>query len=96
MGTESVARDLDILRAAVGDERLNYYGVSYGTLIGATYADLFDTRVGLMVLDSAVTPDGVTGPAPDQHEVDDEARWAVFFVRGGSRVSNASFGRMSI
>lgn len=76
MGTESVARDLDILRDAVGDERLNYFGVSYGTLIGATYADLFDTRVGLMVLDSAVTPDGVAGPAPDQVDVDDEARAA--------------------
>lgn len=78
MGTESVARDLDILRDAVGDERLNYYGVSYGTLIGATYADLFDTRVGLMVLDSAVTPDGVAGPAPAQVDVDDEARAAAY------------------
>ena len=39
MGSEAVAADLDILREAVGDERLNYYGVSYGTLIGAIYAD---------------------------------------------------------
>lgn len=78
MSTEAVARDLDILRDAVGDERLNYYGVSYGTLIGATYADLFDTRVGLMVLDSAVTPDGVDGPTPDQTDIDDEARAAAY------------------
>ncbi|MEO6998767.1 MAG: alpha/beta fold hydrolase [Terracoccus sp.] len=78
MGTESVARDLDILRDAVGEERLNYYGVSYGTLIGAIYADLYDTRVGLMVLDSAVPPDGVAGPAPTQVDVDDEARAAAY------------------
>lgn len=82
MGTEAVAQDLDILRDAVGDERLNYYGVSYGTLIGATYADLFDTRVGLMVLDSAVIPDGVDGPAPDQTDIDDEARAAAYDFDG--------------
>lgn len=76
MGTESVARDLDILRDSVSDQRLNYYGVSYGTLIGATYADLFGTRVGLMVLDSAVTADGADGPTPTQSEVDDSAREA--------------------
>lgn len=78
MGSESVARDLDIMRDSVGDPRLNYYGVSYGTLIGATYADLFTTRVGLMVLDSAVTPDGDEGKAPTQGEVDDSARHAAY------------------
>lgn len=57
MGTESVARDLDVLRAAVGDEQLSYLGASYGTLIGATYADLFPERVGPMVLDGALAPD---------------------------------------
>ncbi|MFM6851525.1 MAG: alpha/beta hydrolase [Terrabacter sp.] len=73
MGTESVARDLDILRSAVGDERLNYYGVSYGTMIGAIYADFFTSRVGLMVLDSAVLPDALVAQAPSQDEVDDAA-----------------------
>jgi pimeloyl-ACP methyl ester carboxylesterase len=53
MGTESVVRDLDILRDAVGDDRLNYLGASYGTLIGSIYAGAFTSRVGLMVLDSA-------------------------------------------
>ena len=47
MGSEAVAADLDILREAVGDERLNYYGVSYGTLIEAIYADRFTSRVRL-------------------------------------------------
>ena len=52
----STARDLDVLRAAVGDTRLTYYGASAGTLIGAWYAQLFPQRVGRLVLDSAVDP----------------------------------------
>lgn len=56
VGTENVARDLDVLRATLGDESLNYLGKSYGTVIGATYAELFPTRVGQMVLDGAVDP----------------------------------------
>lgn len=61
MSTEEVARDLDILRAALGDERLSYFGASYGTYIGATYAGLFPTRVGRFVLDGAIDPamDGI-------------------------------------
>ena len=55
--TGNVARDLDRLRAAVGDERLNYLGLSYGTLIGATYTTLFPKRVGAMLLDSPVDGD---------------------------------------
>ncbi len=57
IGTEQVASDLDLLRALLGEERLNYLGVSYGTLIGSTYADLFPENVGRMVLDAAVAPD---------------------------------------
>jgi pimeloyl-ACP methyl ester carboxylesterase len=80
MGTESVARDLDILRSAVGDERLNYYGVSYGTMIGALYADFFTSRVGLMVLDSAVLPDALAEEEPSREDVDAAARgWAYDF-----------------
>ena len=80
MGSESVARDLDILRSAVGDERLNYYGVSYGTMIGALYADFFTSRVGLMVLDSAVLPDALADEKPTQEQVDAAARgWAYAF-----------------
>ncbi len=80
MGTESVARDLDVLRSAVGDERLNYYGVSYGTMIGALYADFFTSRVGLMVLDSAVLPDALAEEEPSREHVDAAARgWATDF-----------------
>ncbi len=56
MGTTEVARDLDVMRSLVGDERLNYFGASYGTVLGALYADLFPQRVGRFVLDSAVSP----------------------------------------
>ncbi|MEJ5867519.1 alpha/beta hydrolase [Pseudokineococcus sp. 5B2Z-1] len=56
IGTPSVARDLDVLRAVLGDERLTYLGKSYGTLIGAEYARAFPERVGRLVLDGALDP----------------------------------------
>ena len=66
VGTRNVARDLDVLRATNGNATLNYLGMSYGTYIGAVYADLFPGRVGRTVLDSAMDPsqrwaDGETG-----------------------------------
>jgi pimeloyl-ACP methyl ester carboxylesterase len=54
VSTENVVRDLDQLRAAVGDTRLNYLGYSYGTTIGGTYATLYPDRVGRLVLDGPV------------------------------------------
>lgn len=57
MSTRDTARDLDVLRAAVGDGKLSYIGYSYGTLIGATYAELFPANVGRTALDSAEDPD---------------------------------------
>ena len=56
MGRFDVARDLDVLRSAVGDERLSYLGYSYGTVIGSAYAELFPGSVGRVVLDSAQDP----------------------------------------
>lgn len=52
--TVEAARDLDVLRAALGEGTLTYFGASYGTKLGATYADLFPGRVGRLVLDGAV------------------------------------------
>ncbi|RNI18324.1 alpha/beta hydrolase [Flexivirga caeni] len=57
VSTVEVARDMDILRAALGEDKLNYLGKSYGTLIGSTYAGLFPQRVGRFVLDGVVPPD---------------------------------------
>ena len=56
VSTVEVARDMDVLRALLGDEKLHYYGASYGTYIGATYAGLFPDKVDTMVLDGAVDP----------------------------------------
>ena len=56
VGTRDVARDLDVLRATNGNTKLNYLGISYGTYIGAIYADLFPGHVGRVVLDSAMDP----------------------------------------
>jgi pimeloyl-ACP methyl ester carboxylesterase len=52
----SVARDMDVIRAVLGDEKLTYLGYSYGTYLGAVYAELFPEKVGRMVLDGAVDP----------------------------------------
>ncbi|HET8958691.1 MAG TPA: alpha/beta hydrolase [Microcella sp.] len=54
--TDSTVRDLDLLRAVLGDEQLHYLGYSYGTEIGARYADAFPERVGRLVLDGATDP----------------------------------------
>ncbi|MEU6309792.1 alpha/beta hydrolase [Streptomyces sp. NPDC047014] len=56
VSTVDAARDMDLLRAVLGDEKLHYVGASYGTFLGATYADLFPGRVGRLVLDGAMDP----------------------------------------
>jgi pimeloyl-ACP methyl ester carboxylesterase len=54
--TADVARDMNLLRQAVGDPVLNFWGLSYGSVLGATYANLFPARVGRIVLDANVNP----------------------------------------
>lgn len=56
VGTIDAARDMDVLRSALGDPRLTYYGASYGTYLGTKYAQLFPGRIRAMVLDGAVDP----------------------------------------
>lgn len=56
VGTRDAVRDMDILRAVLGDEKLSYLGQSYGTRLGAVYAETFPDRVRAMVLDGAVDP----------------------------------------
>ncbi|MFD4690944.1 alpha/beta hydrolase [Streptomyces sp. NPDC058463] len=56
VSTVETARDMDILRTLLGDEKLNYVGASYGTFLGATYAELYPDRVGRLVLDGAMDP----------------------------------------
>ncbi|WP_460720762.1 alpha/beta hydrolase [Microbacterium aureliae] len=54
--TEQSARDMDLIRAVLGDRALNYLGYSYGTFLGATYAKLYPEKVGRLVLDGAIDP----------------------------------------
>ncbi|MCH0539111.1 alpha/beta fold hydrolase [Streptomyces sp. MUM 203J] len=56
VGTADAARDMDVLRAALGDDRLSYLGWSYGTSLGTAYGELFPRRVRAMVLDGAIDP----------------------------------------
>ncbi|WBP90746.1 alpha/beta hydrolase [Kitasatospora cathayae] len=83
LSTADVAHDLDLLRRAVGDRRLNYLATSYGTYLGATYANLFPGRVRAMVLDSAVDPVAwSTGRAPQDAALPP-------FLRTGSDLGSA-------
>ncbi|QLQ40409.1 alpha/beta hydrolase [Micromonospora robiginosa] len=56
VGTRNVARDMDVLRAALGDDKLTFAGQSYGTRLGAVYAEMFGKNVRAMVLDGVIDP----------------------------------------
>lgn len=78
MSTANVARDLDLLRQAVGDDKLSYYGISYGTHLGSVYVNLFPDRVRAVVLDAVLDPvEWTTGYAPG-------SGWQPFSYRLGS------------
>lgn len=65
LSTGTIARDLDRLRAAFGESKLRYYGKSYGTFLGETYANLFPSRAGSLALDAVDDPQRwTTGSAP--------------------------------
>lgn len=57
LSTVDAAKDMDVVRAVLGQQKLTYLGKSYGTFLGATYAGLFPARVGNMVLDGAIAPE---------------------------------------
>jgi pimeloyl-ACP methyl ester carboxylesterase len=63
VSTADTARDLDLLRRALGQPTLDYIGLSYGTYLGATYANLFPGHVGRMVLDGNIAPTAWTNGA---------------------------------
>jgi pimeloyl-ACP methyl ester carboxylesterase len=65
VGTRNVARDMEALRVALGDDKLTYLGYSYGTVLGAVYAQMYPHRVRAMVLDSAVD----LSSTPEQEEL---------------------------
>ncbi|MYS54976.1 alpha/beta fold hydrolase, partial [Streptomyces sp. SID6013] len=77
MTTPNTARDLDVIRAALGEKKLNYLGVSYGTYLGAVYGTLFPDHVRRMVVDSVVNPsrDKIWYQANLDQDVAFEGRW---------------------
>ncbi|GLX50787.1 protease [Streptomyces hygroscopicus subsp. hygroscopicus] len=83
VGTVNAARDLDVIRQALGDEKLNYLGFSYGTRLGAVYAAQFPHRVGRMALDGVDTlteslaEQGIAGARGQQTALDDFLDWCV-------------------
>ncbi|MFK0253626.1 alpha/beta hydrolase [Streptomyces sp. NPDC090445] len=77
MTTPNTARDLDVIRAALGEKKLNYLGVSYGTYLGGVYATLFPTHVRRMIVDSVVDPstDNIWYEANLGQDVAFQMRW---------------------
>ncbi|MEE1786993.1 alpha/beta hydrolase [Streptomyces sp. SP17BM10] len=92
VSTVEAARDMDVLRALLGDERLSYVGKSYGTFLGATYAGLFPGRVGRFVLDGAMDPslDSVAGNRTQAGGF--ETAWAAF-AKDCARRDDCPLGR---
>jgi pimeloyl-ACP methyl ester carboxylesterase len=82
VSTADNARDLDLLRQAVGDKKINYYGTSYGTFLGATYLNMFPEKVRASVFDGAVYPTAWAGNDKDSTTLST-------FVRIGSDIGSA-------
>ncbi|MEU1375459.1 alpha/beta hydrolase [Streptomyces triculaminicus] len=82
ISTRNIARDVDVVRSVLGEQKTSFLGQSYGTILGATYAQMFPRRVDRLVLDSAPDPAAywigmqqVMGPA-NERALDDFAAWA--------------------
>jgi len=89
VGTNNVARDMDSIRVAVGAEKINYFGYSYGTRIGAVYASLFPERVRAMVLDGPVSPEEHPSAFSPIQGLGFENAWNRFAADCDSRMSCA-------
>lgn len=72
MSTAEVARDMDVLRRAVGDKKLSYLGFSYGTALGQYYANMFPDRVRAVTVDGVINPVSWVGTPKTQNEILDE------------------------
>ena len=79
VGTMNVVRDLDAMRAAVGDDQLTYWGMSYGTRIGYAYALTYPGRVRQMVLDGPVNPNGTLKDFANTYAVSADTALGLFF-----------------
>ncbi|WP_152521252.1 alpha/beta hydrolase [Nocardiopsis ganjiahuensis] len=91
LGSLDVAHDMDLLREALGEDELNYVGYSYGTHLGAVYADAYPDRVGAMVLDGGV--DLAISPADTLVEqlAGFQATWELFVEDCAATRNNCAF-----
>jgi pimeloyl-ACP methyl ester carboxylesterase len=80
MTTENIARDMDSIRAALGQQKISYFAYSYGTYIGQVYATLFPHRVRRMVLDSTVDPQGAWWADNIDQDYAFQGRQAAFYA----------------
>jgi pimeloyl-ACP methyl ester carboxylesterase len=87
MTTQNAARDMDSIRAALGQQKINYFAYSYGTYLGQVYATLFPNRVRKMVLDSVVDPTGVWYQDNIDQDYAFQGRMTAFFNWGASHDS---------
>jgi pimeloyl-ACP methyl ester carboxylesterase len=85
ISTADAARDMDLIRAVLGDTTLNYLGYSWGTALGARYADLFPQRVGRMVLDGAMDPSVPGSLVGAEQAIGFEKSLRAFFADCGDR-----------
>jgi pimeloyl-ACP methyl ester carboxylesterase len=90
--TVDTARDMDLLRESLGDERLTYLGFSYGTTLGSTYAELFPDRVRALVLDAAVDPDDDPRAEAEQQSTSLEGSFDAFAANCTGLVAGCPLG----
>ncbi|MFD5936041.1 alpha/beta hydrolase [Streptomyces sp. NPDC060333] len=88
VSTADTAQDLELLRRATGEQHINFLGVSYGTFLGATYANLFPDKVRAMVLDSNIDPQAWTN-----HASQGEPRSTTLLRMGSDRTAAATLDR---
>jgi pimeloyl-ACP methyl ester carboxylesterase len=92
VSTERAARDMDRIRAALGDKRITYLGYSYGTYLGALYADRFPSRVRAMVLDGAFDP-ALSAPQEQVQQAQGFERDLDLFLQSCATDSSCTFHR---
>ncbi|RJL24149.1 alpha/beta hydrolase [Bailinhaonella thermotolerans] len=80
MGTIEIARDMDTIRAALGEDKISYLGTSWGSYLGAVYATLFPDRVDRLIFDGVVDPGRVWYGAMLDHDTVSDARHADFLA----------------
>lgn len=88
ISTANTARDMDVIRAAIGEKKINYLGFSYGTYLGAVYGSLFPAKLNRSVLDSSMHPDWFYYEASKQQAVaarENVDAWAGWLAQRDSR-----------